>query len=239
MRQSFAAPSAVTLAAVASALLAGVAAATEQPNTCIAGKLACTNAFTSAVFKCYAKVFKSGFTGANGDKAEECVRKARRKFGTAVSDKVQCWDKIEGKEKAAKPETVCPANIVDEFDVDALVEDFTLDIVSNEVAPGGPVPFGSSCSAGKVGCVATFFQQLFKCEIAAHKAGAVTDQACIDKAITKFSGGANPAKGCFAKLEAKQKLSKLKTLCDATGNTAVAGGKAEAFVALVTVGLEP
>jgi hypothetical protein len=83
------------VAVAASALLVAVAQATEQPNTCIAGKLACTNACTSAVFK-------SGFTAENGDKAEECIRKARRKFGTAVSGKVQCWDKIESKEKAER-----------------------------------------------------------------------------------------------------------------------------------------
>lgn len=232
--------SALSAVLLASMLVgSGRAHATVQPNTCIAGKLACASAYSSAVFKCYAKIFKSGFTAANGDKAEECVRKARRTFGTAVTNKVQCWDKIESKEKVEKPETVCPANIFDEFDVDGMVEDFTLDIVSNEVAPGGPVPFGSSCSAGKVACVGKFFQQLFKCEIAAHKAGALADQACIDKAILKFSGGSDPAKGCFAKLEAKQKIGKVKTLCDATGNTAVAGGKAEAFVAFLVVGLQP
>ncbi len=227
----------LTAALVASVLSASPAGA--QPNTCIAAKLACTNAFTSAVFKCYAKVFKTGFGGENQDKAEDCVRKARSKFGTALSSKIQCWDKVELKEKAEKPETVCPAGIADEFIVDDMVEDFTLDIVSNEVAPGGPVGFGSTCSAGKVACVGTLFKQLFKCEIAAHKAGVPADEACIAKAVTKFSGGGDASKGCFAKLEAKQKLGKLKTLCDAVGNTAVAGGKTEEFVAFVVVGLEP
>jgi hypothetical protein len=213
--------------------------AVAQPNTCIAGKLACTDAFTSAVFKCYAKIFKSGFAGGNQDKAEDCVRKARSKFGTALSSKVQCWDKVEAKEKAEKPETVCPAGIPDEFDVDDLVQDFTIDIAQNEVAPSGPSGLGNSCSAGKVKCVGVFFKQLFKCEIQAHKAGIPADEACIAKAMTKFGGGGDPSKGCFAKLEAKQKLGKPKTYCDATSNTAVAGGKAEQFVAFVVVGLDP
>jgi len=213
--------------------------AAAQPNTCIAAKLACTDAFTSAVFKCYAKIFQAGFGGANQDKAEDCVRKARSKFGTALSNKVQCWDKVEAKEKAEKPATVCPAGISDEFDVDDLVEDFTIDIAANEVAPSGPSGLGNSCSAGKVKCVGAFFKQLFKCEIQAHKAGVPADEACIAKAISKFSGGSDQSKGCFAKLEAKQKLGKPKTYCDATGNTAVAGGKAEQFVAFVVVGLDP
>lgn len=221
------------------ALVVGAAApAAAQPNTCIAGKLACAHAFSSAVFKCYATVFKTGFGGENQDKAEECVRKARAKFGTALNPKTQCWDKVEGKEDATKPATVCPGGIIDEFDVDDMVEDFTLDIASNEIAPGGVPLIGSNCSAGKVKCLGTLFSGLFKCEIKAKKAGVATDEECIAKAIAKFDGGGTPAKGCFAKLEAKQKLGKIKTLCDATGNTVVAGGKAAAFVAFVVVGLE-
>ena len=225
---------------VAAALvLGGGSPAAAQPNTCIAGKLACTHAFSAAVFKCYATIFQKGFGGENQDKAEECIRNARAKFGTALSPKTQCWDKVEGKEDATKPATVCPSGIIDEFVVDDMVEDFTLDIVSNEVAPGGPVPFGNTCSAGKVKCVGKLFSALFKCEIKAKKAGLQADEECIAKAIAKFDGGGNPAKGCFAKLEAKQKLGKIKTLCDATGNALVAGGKAQEFVAFVVVGLEP
>jgi len=110
---------------------------------------------------------------------------------------------------------------------------------------GRQIPFSTrsaesaNCSAGKVKCVGAFFKQLFKCEIQAHKAGVPADEACIAKAISKFSGGSDQSKGCFAKLEAKQKLGKPKTYCDATGNAAVAGGKAEQFVAFVVVGLEP
>jgi hypothetical protein len=226
-------------AAVVGAAVLSAAPAVAEPNTCIAAKLACTDAFTSAVFKCYAKIFKAGFGGGNQDKAEECVRKARSKFGTALSSQAQCWDKVEAKEKAEKPETVCPAGIWDEFDVDDLVEDFTIDIASNEVAPSGPSGLGNSCSAGKVKCVGALFKQLFTCEIKAHQTGVPADEACIAKAITKFSGGGEASKGCFAKLEAKQKLGKPKTHCDALGNAAVAGGKAEQFVAFVVVGLEP
>ena len=234
MRRSIA----VSLAAAGLAVL-GATPAGAQPNTCIAGKLACAHTFSSAVFKCYAKIFKAGFTAENGDKAEDCIRKARSKFGTALSNTVQCWDKVEAKEKPEKPETVCPAGIIDEFDVDDLVEDFTLDVVNNEIAPGGPVSFGSSCTSGKVKCLGKLFASMFKCEIAAHKAGVPADEACIAKAIAKFDGGGTPAKGCFAKLEAKQKLGKLKTLCDATDNTPAARGKVELFVAITVVGLEP
>jgi hypothetical protein len=230
--------SAIVLAVLAATLVTATPAA-AQSNSCIAGKIACTNVFASAVFKCYAKLFKAGFTADTQEKGEECVRKARQKFGTALSSKVQCWDKVEAKEKAEKPETVCPANIFDEFDVDSLVEDFTLDVANNEIAPGGPVPFGSTCSAGKVTCLGKLFKAMLACEAKAHKAGVPTDAVCIAKAIAKFDGGGDPAKGCFAKLEARQKLGKLKTLCDAVGNAQSALGKANLFVGIVVVGLEP
>ncbi len=107
MRRSLA-PSLV-LAVTITVMTAGSAAA--NPNTCIAGKLACTTAYSSAVFKCYGKLFKTGFGGQNQIKAEDCVRKARSKFGTALSSSIQCWDKVEAKEKVEKPETVCRVNM--------------------------------------------------------------------------------------------------------------------------------
>lgn len=120
-----------------------------------------------------------------------------------------------------------------------LVEDFTLDVVNEDVAPGGPVLFGNTCSAGKVKCVGALFEQMLKCEIKAHKAGVPTDEACLAKAIAKFDGGGNPATGCFAKLEAKQKLGKITTICDATGNAQSALNKVDLFVAIAVVGLVP
>ena len=235
MRRSVAVTS-LTAALAGAAVLPAIAAA--EPNTCIAGKIACTNVFASAVFKCYAKIFKAGFTGAHADKAEECIRAARRKFGTAVNPKPACWDKVEVKETAEKPTTLCPAGIMDEYDIDDVVKDFTLDVVSHDVAPSGPRSLGNACGAGKVACMAKLFKSMLACEVKAHKAGVATDEACIAKAIAKFDGGGNAGAGCFAKLEAKQKIGKPKTYCDAEGNTLVAGGKVEQFVALVVVGLE-
>lgn len=239
MRRSIAASS---LTHLAGALLLGVAMAepaAAEPNTCIAGKIACTNVYASAVFKCYAKIFKAGFTGENADKAEECIRQARRKFGTAVNPKPACWDKVEAKETAEKPATVCPTGIMDEYDIDDEVKDFTLDVVSHEVAPSGPRSLGNSCGAGKVACMGKLFKSMLACEVKAKKAGLPTDEACIAKAIAKFDGGGNPAASCFGKLEAKQKIGKPKTYCDAEGNTAAARSKVEFFVVMVAIGLEP
>src|SRR5262245_29537767 len=104
-----------TASSTATAALAGLAillltgTANAQPaNTCAAGKMKCTSVFANAAFKCYAKAFKKGFTSETNAKGDECVRKARQKFGTALSTKPGCIDKIEAKQKQDKPETICP-----------------------------------------------------------------------------------------------------------------------------------
>jgi hypothetical protein len=64
----------------------------------------------------------------------------------------------------------------------------------------------SACSAAKKACVAKKVAALLKCHAKNEKppgVDPVKHAACIQKAKDKFDGGAVPAKGCFAKLEAK------------------------------------
>jgi hypothetical protein len=72
----------------------------------------------------------------------------------------------------------------------------------------GPVAAQSftlnKCSAGKKKCVATKVAGLLKCHEKSESKGVpVDDKDCVTKAIAKFDGGADPTKGCFAKLELK------------------------------------
>ena len=230
-----------TLAAGVLAVAAAVAgpppAAAEPLNTCTAGKIKCTNAFATAVFKCFAAAYKKPPTFESQEKAKACVRKARQKFGTAVSPKPGCIEKVEAKQDLSKPETICP-NGADEYDLDDVVKNFTEDI-QDEIAPYGPSPVGSSCDGGKFKCVGASLKTLLACRETAFKKGTALDGGCTAKAYAKFGGGADPSKGCFAKLEAKQKFPKLKTLCANDGNTAVVGGKIDAFVAFIADAIVP
>ena len=56
----------------------------------------------------------------------------------------------------------------------------------------------------------------------AASAGVPVDPACIQKAQDKFDGGADPTKGCFAKLEAKPP-------CLTTGDTAALETQVDTF----------
>jgi hypothetical protein len=62
---------------------------------------------------------------------------------------------------------------------------------------------GNKCLAGKIKCVIKKKACLLGCYKKATKLATAPDPACVTKCKDKFDGGASPAKGCFAKLEAK------------------------------------
>ncbi len=220
----------VALALTAAVTLAAGRAAAQPLNTCTAGKIKCVNTFTTTVFKCVAAAYKKPPSAAVQDKAQACVRKARQKFGTAVSPKPGCIDKVEAKEDPTKPESICPAG-ADEYDLDEMVVLYT-ESMQGEISPVLS-PVGSSCNAGKFKCVGAMVKGLLACQEKAFKQGVGVDESCWFGALDKFSGNGDPAKGCFVKLEAKQKLGKLKTLCGSDGNTTVVRGMADVFASVV------
>src|SRR5436190_492569 len=64
----------------------------------------------------------------------------------------------------------------------------------------------TKCLAGKTKCMSKKGTGLIKCEQLAQTPGKSTDpnaSGCLDKAVAKYTGGVDPTKGCFAKLEAK------------------------------------
>jgi hypothetical protein len=111
---------------------------------------------------------------------------------------------------------------------------FTLGIVL--VAPArGAVQ--SKCLAKKNGCVAKLGAGLLKCEQLARAPGKPADpnaKDCVTKAAAKFTGGVDPAKGCFAKLEAKDGND-----CVVTVNASAAEAAAAACVADIVAAIDP
>src|SRR4030095_16351180 len=72
----------------------------------------------------------------------------------------------------------------------------------------------------------------------AYKTG-VLDSAKLQKCEDKFDGAADPTKGCFEKLEAKQDVLKPETICPTLDDTAAMEAKVDAFVADVQEELDP
>jgi hypothetical protein len=79
--------------------------------------------------------------------------------------------------------------------------------VESLVAAIDPPPLDQTkCGAGKKKCVSKYLAALLKCRQVAQTPKKPTDpntKGCVDKAVAKYTGGDDPAKGCFAKLEAK------------------------------------
>lgn len=75
----------------------------------------------------------------------------------------------------------------------------------------------NKCLAGKTTCVSRLAAGLLKCRELCQrrpdrKCGSVQAE-CEAKALARFDGGANPEKGCFEKLEARQVGSRPTSLC--------------------------
>jgi hypothetical protein len=95
----------------------------------------------------------------------------------------------------------------------------------------------SACSAAKKACVAKKVAALLKCHAKNEKppgVDPVKHAACIQKAKDKFDGGAVPAKGCFAKLEAKYGAE-----CLTASDTVPLEATVDAFVDDVVCQLDP
>jgi hypothetical protein len=90
----------------------------------------------------------------------------------------------------------------------------------------------NACSAAKKKCVAKKAAALLKCHTKNEKPPAgltpVNFALCLQKAKDKFDGGLNPAKGCFAKLEAK--FPPGPGGCLTINDTAALEAKVDAFV---------
>src|SRR5688572_6726263 len=78
-----------------------------------------------------------------------------------------------------------------------------------------PAVAQNKCDAGKLKCARGKFGCLVKVHEVAQKKALPPDPVKLQKCTDKFEGGVEPAKGCFAKLEANPDAT-----CSTTGNVA-------------------
>lgn len=108
-------------------------------------------------------------------------------------------------------------------------------------AQGVPGVEANKCLAKKNKCVSKKLSGLLRCREKCQKKPDSCGQVqadCEAKVRAKFDGGATPEKGCFAKLEAKQKPSKANSVCTTTGDTATMEARVDAQVAGIISALE-
>jgi hypothetical protein len=95
----------------------------------------------------------------------------------------------------------------------------------------------AKCLAGKTNCMAKKAAGLLQCEALAVTPGKPADpnaKDCVTKVVTKFDGGLQPAKGCFAKVEAKDPND-----CLTVDDTGAAETAVDTCVAALVAAIDP
>jgi hypothetical protein len=198
--------------------LISVAPASAQQAKCLAGKTACMAKKAAGLLKCEALAETPGKPA--DPNANECVAKVRTKFDGGLEPTKGCFEKLESKDP----------NDCLTFDDTAAAETAVDGCVASLVAPIDPPPLDQTkCGAAKKKCASKYLAGLLKCRKLSQMPGKPTDpntKGCVDKAVAKYTGGDDPTKGCFAKLEAKDPND-----CQHTNDSATVRGLVEDCVA--------
>ena len=195
----------------------GTPASAVTINNCQAGKKHCVKNYVAATLKCHAEAERSG---AALDPT--CIQKAADRYTGGAAPAKGCFAKLEARR-------VCNTT-GDSETLQAKTAAFISDVVT-ALDPGYPAPILNTCSAAKKQCVARLARALLGCHAKAEKTGRL-DLKRIQKAEDDYTGGATPAKGCFAKSEAKPP-------CLTTDDSAAIHDDTEAYVDDVVCALDP
>jgi cysteine-rich repeat protein len=197
------------LGGVALLAITGSAGAQVIPPTakCEGGKLKCATTFWTGLLGCQSK--DSGKPDATALAACEAKSQTKYDGGEATPEK-GCFAKLE-----AKPPCL---TIGDSGLVDSLITSSQGPVIQTvlSVDPNFPPSTLSKCASSQQKCVTNLVKGLLGCYSKnATKPDPVKTPACVQKALDKFTGGADPTKGCFQKIEAK-----MPNDCQTTGHSA-------------------
>ncbi len=188
-------------------------------NACAAGKKQCVAKKTAGLLKCHQLAEKKGLS-VSDQSIQDCLQKVVTKFDGGADPSKGCFAKLAAKYPGGcltTTDTAALENTVDGF----------VAVVVVALDPNYPAPVTNACSAGKKKCVSRKATALLACHSKNEKppAGLVPEKfaACLQKAVDQFDGGADPTKGCFAKLETKFPGACLTTLDTAALETTVDG----------------
>jgi len=210
----------IVAALVVALTLMAHAPASAQQAKCLAGKTACMAKKAAGLLKCEALAETPGSPA--DPNAKDCVTKVRTKFDGGLVPAKGCFEKLE-----SKVPNDCPT-VDNTGAAETAVETCVAALVA-AIDPNAPPITQTKCGAGKKKCASKYLAGLLKCRKLAQTPGKPADpntKGCVDKAVAKYTGGLNPVKGCFAKLEAKDPND-----CQSTTNSLTVQGLAENCVA--------
>ena len=185
----------IVTALVMALMLVWSGPASAQQAKCLAGKTKCMSKKGTGLLKCEQLAETPG--KVPDPNAGGCVTKVVGKFDGGVEPAKGCFEKLENKN---------PNDCIT-FDDTGSAETAVDSCVADLVSTIDPPPLDQTkCGAGKKKCVSKYLKALLKCHQLAQTPGKSTDpnaNSCLDKAVAKYTGGIEPPKGCFEKLENK------------------------------------
>ena len=214
------------LAVLLSAVVAIDAAYAVVQRTCVSDKNHCMSKKAASLLKCEQK---AEIPGASIEPAlTACREKARRKFDGTPDPSTGCFERLESR---------TPNDCIT-FDDTAAAELVVDDCVARVVDAIDPPPIDqSTCNVGKKKCAANELKRLLKCYEKAQKPSPKpiepTLSECLQKVRAKFDGGADPTRGCIARLEARSPNDCRAPLANTAAVGAVVDSCTSAFVAQI------
>jgi len=201
-------------------------------SKCDMGKIQCVRKKQACILAVHAKAERKG---KPTDSA--ALQKCTDAFdGGSEGFSKGCVGKLETKQNPQKPETLCTVT-GDLATLEARVDSFVADAAS-EIDPGFAAAHPpNDCNAGKLTCVRSKADCLLKAHLKAVKKGTPPDNESSQKCHDAFNGGSEPTKSCIAKLDAKEKPNKPKTICTVKENAITLNAMIDAFVADVVGGI--
>ena len=190
-------------------------------SKCSGGKIKCAAGLDGGKGKCNLLPDKKGLAID-----PLCVGKAQTKYDGGTAPAKGCFAKLEAKVPSDCGTTGDSA--ATQGKVDAYLTD-----LFTEIDTDFPAPALNKCGAGKAKCADGYGLALLKCYNKQATKG-IVDPICLSKAVAKYNGGTAPAKGCFAKIEAK-----VPNDCATTGDSAAIQAKVEAYVNDLVCSLKP
>jgi len=204
----------VTALGVALLLMQSGSVSAQPQTKCLAGKTKCMSKKGTGLIKCEQLAETPGKPA--DPNAGGCVNKVVDKFDGGVDPTKGCFEKLENKNP----------NDCLTFDDTGSAESAVDSCVQTLVQAIDPPPISQTkCGAGKKKCVSKYFKARMKCYQLAQTPGKSTDpnaNMCLDKAVAKYTGGIDPTKRCFEKLE-----NKIPNDCQIFDDTATLQGLVE------------
>lgn len=167
------------------------AIAVGKSNPCISKKLNCTRKKVKSTLRCYAAAESHGLPVS-----QSCLDRAADQFNGGPLPGNGCFERLETKQPPASARPCAT------YDDQAAAEAVSDGLIANTLVALG-TPAQNDCAARKKTCVSQLHDRLLNCHKKANTTGRPVDIACVQKAMDRFTGGAIPGSGCFARLEAR------------------------------------